>query len=595
MIKYILLSLTIFWPIFSYAEPYVEESLKINIKEDFIKNNVKCGEENPRTLNLQLGIVKYLLYMPELLETNIVNAGVVCRNLLKRWKDKRDYSQKLEKFTLYPTQVKGISEDIYRFSFSPLYDFCFEQGLCGRNILDRLNSDSKLYNCQTKIDKDLLITKLALHLKRPSLKPIPKVVIEHHPRTSYISKLLNITTKTKQPLFVSTMNLGGVTTREIAHKTKGTNKPTFIVADASLVLSQNVTTDTLSQFVNNKNLKLIPITTGVNHSLSFHWKLLFDLNNKSSVFTSLNLSTPGNLPYLDLIYNFNDQQVTAELNTRLLSRIKQQCKRRADISCLADFVSDDSSNTDKWNQLISDSCETFKKLHVRIPKLPPKKYFLAVGEDDVEYYINDLISKAKKDIYIVVHKLNIESIYKSLSEAKKRGVNVRVFVDNLTPFKEADFIHRFYNNPTQKAPSPHLKVMLIDGKTLFFGSGNFTHAGLYYSDELFAKTEDKQAIKYIQNIINIYLKVLKLPLIRTGTDNTFAGEPYLFIPNGYKDISNIDKHLKQYTKPLEGQLLKNYRSFTNEGKTKLKKCGLDHLMYVEVDDYLDCVKEEIND
>lgn len=116
------------------------------------------------------------------------------------------------------------------------------------------------------------------------------------------------------------------------------------------------------------------------------------------------------------------------------------------------------------------------------------------------------IDQAKSQILVQAYSFTSNPIAKALSEALKRGVDVRVIFDR-SQFRSKGFsaarMILDYKIPTYIDYQPeiaHNKVMIIDGKTVITGSFNFTRAAQARNTENVIIINDTAlAKKYIAN------------------------------------------------------------------------------------------------
>ena len=99
-----------------------------------------------------------------------------------------------------------------------------------------------------------------------------------------------------------------------------------------------------------------------------------------------------------------------------------------------------------------------------------------------------IIKQAQYYIYVPAFYLTHYFISKELIEAKKRGIDVKIIVDqtsvegkyvNLSAFKKASVPIKVENWPGKM----HMKSMIIDDNILIIGSMNFTKQGEMKNDE----------------------------------------------------------------------------------------------------------------
>jgi len=112
----------------------------------------------------------------------------------------------------------------------------------------------------------------------------------------------------------------------------------------------------------------------------------------------------------------------------------------------------------------------------------------AASQDGVSVYFSpgtdcgqliiDKVRMAQKRVYVQAYSFTSERIAKALNEVHKRGVEVKVILDDDKADKksELDFLSRkgidtYLDSKHEKA---HSKVILIDGQTIITGSFNFS-------------------------------------------------------------------------------------------------------------------------
>jgi len=112
----------------------------------------------------------------------------------------------------------------------------------------------------------------------------------------------------------------------------------------------------------------------------------------------------------------------------------------------------------------------------------------AASEDGLSVYFSpgtdcgqliiDKIRMAQKHVYVQAYSFTSDRIAKALNEVHKRGVEVKVILDDDKADKksELDFLSRkgidtYLDSKHEKA---HSKVILIDGQTIITGSFNFS-------------------------------------------------------------------------------------------------------------------------
>ena len=153
------------------------------------------------------------------------------------------------------------------------------------------------------------------------------------------------------------------------------------------------------------------------------------------------------------------------------------------------------------------------------------------------------IKRAKNYIYIPAFIITHKGLTDELINAKKRGVDVKVITDAVSA-KNKFSTHRLLRQNDIKvktenfAGKMHMKTILIDDKTAFLGSMNFTKNGDIYNDENCIKLENPSIVKNLKldflhvwsKIPDVYLKkdppaesIESVGSCFDGVDNDFDG------------------------------------------------------------------------
>jgi phosphatidylserine/phosphatidylglycerophosphate/cardiolipin synthase-like enzyme len=126
-----------------------------------------------------------------------------------------------------------------------------------------------------------------------------------------------------------------------------------------------------------------------------------------------------------------------------------------------------------------------------------------------------LIDNAKSAIYMAIYWITDDSIIDKLIEARKRNVTVEVFFDSTTP-NVTTYVSKFLANdiipivfPSSQQGIMHNKFVMIDFKTIFTGSANFTKAAFEFSntnynfENVVIIESTNIASKYLKEFVNI--------------------------------------------------------------------------------------------
>ena len=117
--------------------------------------------------------------------------------------------------------------------------------------------------------------------------------------------------------------------------------------------------------------------------------------------------------------------------------------------------------------------------------------------------IKNLIEESKNEVLIISHKFKLDKLYESIKKRNKQGIKTYIYTTAIPPFYQEQDNLIFPTRSRKlinKVFDPHLKVMLIDRRLLFFGTGNFTFNAHNRASEIFAVTDNQKAIKSILKI-----------------------------------------------------------------------------------------------
>ena len=148
--------------------------------------------------------------------------------------------------------------------------------------------------------------------------------------------------------------------------------------------------------------------------------------------------------------------------------------------------------------------------NIKIDDINISVYFSPINKTTTEQIL-PLIKNAKSYVYIPAFYLTRKSIIYELIEAKKRGVDVKIIVDETSvdgKYVDVDFIKN--NNLELKvenwAGKMHTKSMIIDDEKLVIGSMNFTKQGENVNDEncLIIKNAPILTKKYKEHFLELW-------------------------------------------------------------------------------------------
>jgi phosphatidylserine/phosphatidylglycerophosphate/cardiolipin synthase-like enzyme len=111
----------------------------------------------------------------------------------------------------------------------------------------------------------------------------------------------------------------------------------------------------------------------------------------------------------------------------------------------------------------------------------------------------NLISQAKKSVYVAIYSFTRDSLAKALIDAKNRGVEVKVVIEEENAYgqgsdyqilRDAGVDVRLDGNPALM----HHKFMIVDGEIMVTGSYNWSTAAEDRNDENFVVIRDEEVV-----------------------------------------------------------------------------------------------------
>jgi len=105
----------------------------------------------------------------------------------------------------------------------------------------------------------------------------------------------------------------------------------------------------------------------------------------------------------------------------------------------------------------------------------------------MEQHVLDTIASAKTSLYAAVYDITLESVGEALVQAKQRGVDVRVIMDDECAAKAGSQYSKLAQLGLVKTDHSssnfmHNKFMVIDSQFVWTGSTNFTDRGVHYNN-----------------------------------------------------------------------------------------------------------------
>ncbi len=583
------------------------ESISIEIPVRELSNRIVCSEDVPKAIEILNGDDVFLVHFKEFVETPIIHNKAICQTVLTRW-----FSQLLSK------RINNVKLDLVRQSadarrpsytlLSPeLLNFCLSEGVCARNILDYRTVDKSLLACQPRQSWNTIWQRMRPKILKADYQVIPKVEIHTFPITTFTQQIEQFSKSQGQSsTFVSTMTIGSQTARKLSNQYNNETRPIFLALDAGVSFGSGQMLLLTELFNNHSSIFPLPITSGIEHKTLHHWKLALNTSDDESILTSLNLSTPEKTTYTDFIYKFDDPAVTAELRWLLWQRLESACHSFEDYRCFVDFAYSNQLARSNLYHLFENSCAQLSKLPKEARPLPVRKrFFLQPQDTDLEHMITNLIASAKYEVIILTHKLTVDSIVTELARAQQRGVRVVVITTEIPPrhlLKDAPFIHSIKNSAAAGViPEPHMKLMIIDRTELLFGTGNFSNNALRSARELFAITDDKEAITAVLRVVISLTKVINKISPKKNRTTAQASSwglgpsttSWVVLANQKCHTPPCDslKTSLPHTIRHSNSALLNYRQIHPEMAGKLSGCSLNEALFISEENYRDCLKK----
>src|SRR5699024_4185141 len=133
-----------------------------------------------------------------------------------------------------------------------------------------------------------------------------------------------------------------------------------------------------------------------------------------------------------------------------------------------------------------------------------------------KHLLKQSIAQARQSIDIPSYNFDEPTITKSIKKANQRGVHIRILIDakKATQTNVADIIHQLMQAgiPVRLHTSEkmHLKMAIIDQRTLVAGSFNYTNASVHENlEQLFKISNQKEAQKWAAVFNELWRKHLK--------------------------------------------------------------------------------------
>lgn len=475
--------------------------INFTLSSEKYTQKISCYQEEERLFNFINNNTSYLVELPSLATSPIINSALTCRMFLNSLGRKLTSTKK--KILISLTK----EEDNYRFKNSAFEDECITLGFCKRDFLDHNKISNKLKTCWPKLDANEVLEKWKPKFKNTEYRIVKNVNIKLFPEYNFANEVKNHI-KESRNTYLSTMSLGSGITKDL-YNSIPIDKNIHLLLDANVLFASSQEY-LLTKYFSNKSLYAIPTTSGRLFDTVYHLKFVVSDSKKSAI-TSMNLSTPEKTKFIDAIYEFDNQEIKEELIQIFNSYKSKQCNSPSDYRCLVDFLNKDRSETKKLHSVLDRSCELYKESNNSLNVTNP--YLIKTQTSDIEKIVSNLIKNAKDEIIILSHKFKLDNVHKLIENKREEGLKTKIYTTVKPPFytsKDKKNIHYTSSKKIKnKIFDPHLKVMLIDRKLLFFGTGNFTYNAFNSASEIFAITDDIKAIKTIEKISNDLNKVFE--------------------------------------------------------------------------------------
>ncbi len=134
-------------------------------------------------------------------------------------------------------------------------------------------------------------------------------------------------------------------------------------------------------------------------------------------------------------------------------------------------------------------------------------YFTPSYGHEAERRISSELNKAESEILVAAFVLTNPAIIASLNRAARRGVEVRVLLEqrNLRDSQEEELDRRVEVRTDANRYAMHLKTMVIDEKVVLTGSFNFTRSAVARNDEnLLVLTSPRHAGRYKEKVWGLW-------------------------------------------------------------------------------------------
>ncbi len=291
--------------------------------------------------------------------------------------------------------------------------------------------------------------------------------------------------------------------KELSAKKK--NVRVILVLDAL-----NMVDDSVSELLKlaNDKFTLLPVPRSRTSPSNYHIKGAVAYNAKRFVFSSANLRNhDGPDLLMDLGFSGQSAEISGALGKSLLEQVDSACQDDAFLECMLDVAFDPGSlESHLFRRNFNQSCQ-FARSSRALAKLRTQKvdrFFVTPLEQDLVSLTVKMIGSAKKSIAIAADQISHPKVIEALRTRAKEIQNIRIVVGRLEPSSPlllAPLIKSLVMVPDQMPMLPHAKALIIDRKTLLFGTGNFTLTGLSNERELFGTTANPSLVRFYERYV----------------------------------------------------------------------------------------------
>ncbi len=538
----------------------------------------KCSGTNSDQILIITKQNKRIVKFPYFFSTRLINKSLVCQKFEEYLKATNwDFDMQLEEV------IDPNGEKVFQDITNNLLSKCLEAGLCYRTFLDLPLINPNLLNCHENLTFARLLEKAKPKQKIKSIKTIHDLQIKAHPEFPLSNITLEyLNDRTVNDLYLSTMSLGNFSLTQFINAARnGNNKNIYFNYDLGIVLPELQTRALLFSTNQIERFFQIPNFGGQDFEMAYHLKFIASPQKNTSILSSMNFASSAKTNYIDFSYAFEDLGIRDELIS--LSERNQQrfCASKEDYTCLSNLIVDSQESQHKaLKEIYRKSCQVLPASHYK-----SSGYLFLSELGNSEDFIIDKINQAKFELVLLVSQITNKNIYQALKLAQDRGVKVYLSSANYSgQFNSTfDFYYPNVNSKDTWTLIPHMKVMVIDRKLMVFGTGNFSINGLRHNSEVFAQTDNPDAIKTVYDYLAVFAQNAN-PSLARAVSPEHKKLNYLVWGN----VTDPEMH---GTEKFTESHLQNYRRFNQTGIQYIEKCRLNHLLFISKRNYKACLSQ----